>query len=947
MSNSRGVDIVLEIMDIQLDVNTFGVTATYTMVFSNRSNDNVEVTYQFPLPPSARVSLFEAVVDSKFYKGRLDLIEDAENAYSDHVASGGTAYMGNQINASFKVNIGNFPPHSLATIKFSWIMEHQILNRKISFSLPSLLVLPIHGVHYSHITFNFAVPIESLEVKDVQYEKWIDNNTAKVSIGASEYLNPNSISFGVLLGKDLPSTNTEIWDGPITDENYRYVTHIKLPILDLPPLECEYIFLLDVSGSMDGIPFTQSLRSLKYFLSSLPTNSYFNVYAFESSFSILFQQPEPYNGENLKKARQWVNNIVIGGGTNILSPLADVFQQAAQRKRNIFLITDGQVEDSATVIELVKENAGTCQCFTIGLGSGVDENLVRELATVGNGTCEIIKDSQHIHSRVLTQLRTSNTPPMKNIQITASGQILKSSLDLPDNKMSSLFLDRANNLYVYCKELPTNLTIDMKGEINGETQNYSFPINNTFIMKHHILHQLGAVSWINNTANPTVEMILELSRTFGVCTNYTSFTVIQDDAQRAYHPVLGSMKFVDELLGSKLDKVDETKMAERDRMWAEKKDKEKENLMKQKQDIKDYFELTSKKLPSLIEEQKSLLSNEILKSLNEPIEELTQKAIKASQNGPRRDGFIHFLALVQKGISFDLKLRNEFSVSMKNIIGDLRSQHLSLKQSFEQLSTLNQNTVRDYVNAQAYLIANALTILDNVQTIVPKDEEDKVFFVKLRADYYRYLCEVDKEKWKDESMRLYEEALLLAKNLYVTHPVRLGLALNASVFYSEIMGQQDKANMIAKTTFDDSIAELDNLDEDSYKDSTVILQLVRDNLTLWSTDGDKNQGEVPTQGTSVVDSETLEAILFSQNADGSWDDITSVAGFCGLTEALISNSASQNELIYLLTALIIIKLNLDYKAKEDDWTIIIQKAHKFLTKFEKTSFLQVAATLLK
>jgi 14-3-3 protein epsilon len=95
-----------------------------------------------------------------------------------------------------------------------------------------------------------------------------------------------------------------------------------------------------------------------------------------------------------------------------------------------------------------------------------------------------------------------------------------------------------------------------------------------------------------------------------------------------------------------------------------------------------------------------------------------------------------------------------------------------------------------------------------------------------------------------------------------THPIRLGLALNFSVFYYEILNSPDRACHLAKQAFDDAIAELDSLSEESYRDSTLIMQLLRDNLTLWtSSDGGEGEGAAPAEtkeekATSAVPAET-------------------------------------------------------------------------------------------
>ncbi|CAI0557960.1 unnamed protein product [Linum tenue] len=113
--------------------------------------------------------------------------------------------------------------------------------------------------------------------------------------------------------------------------------------------------------------------------------------------------------------------------------------------------------------------------------------------------------------------------------------------------------------------------------------------------------------------------------------------------------------------------------------------------------------------------------------------------------------------------------------------------------------------------------------------ILSSIEQKEEFACCRKGDYYRYLAEFkssdERKEVADQSMKAYQAASTAAEaDLPPTHPIRLGLALNYSVFYYEIQA------------FDEAIHELDSLSEESYKDSTLIMQLLRDNLTLWTSD---------------------------------------------------------------------------------------------------------------
>uniref|UniRef100_A0A7N0UHC4 14-3-3 domain-containing protein n=1 Tax=Kalanchoe fedtschenkoi TaxID=63787 RepID=A0A7N0UHC4_KALFE len=119
----------------------------------------------------------------------------------------------------------------------------------------------------------------------------------------------------------------------------------------------------------------------------------------------------------------------------------------------------------------------------------------------------------------------------------------------------------------------------------------------------------------------------------------------------------------------------------------------------------------------------------------------------------------------------------------------------------------------------------------------------------MRGDYHRYLAEFktgdERKEAAENTLNAYKAAQEIANaELAPTHPIRLGLALNFSVFYYEILNSPDRACNLAKVAFDQPISELDSLGEESYKDSTLIMQLLHDNLTLWTSDMQDDDTEI-------------------------------------------------------------------------------------------------------
>ncbi|GAV57442.1 LOW QUALITY PROTEIN: 14-3-3 domain-containing protein [Cephalotus follicularis] len=272
---------------------------------------------------------------------------------------------------------------------------------------------------------------------------------------------------------------------------------------------------------------------------------------------------------------------------------------------------------------------------------------------------------------------------------------------------------------------------------------------------------------------------------------------------------------------------------------------------------------------------------------------------KLAEQAERYEEMVECMKKVAK-LDCDLTVeeRNLLSVGYKNVIGARRASW-RIMSSIEQKeeSKGNEQNVklikgyRHKVEEELSKICNdILTIID--QHLIPSSAsgEATVFYYKMKGDYYRYLAEfkTDQERNEaaDQSLKGYEVRHIFISQLFYTythrlgihltcvlfqaasaaastdlpstHPIRLGLALNFSVFYYEIMNSPESACHLAKQAFDEAIAELDTLSEESYKDSTLIMQLLRDNLTLWTSDLPEDGGEDNFKSEESKPAETAE-----------------------------------------------------------------------------------------
>lgn len=231
------------------------------------------------------------------------------------------------------------------------------------------------------------------------------------------------------------------------------------------------------------------------------------------------------------------------------------------------------------------------------------------------------------------------------------------------------------------------------------------------------------------------------------------------------------------------------------------------------------------------------------------------------------DMAVHMVEAVKaNGYKLDQDGRTLFQIAFKNEIGARRTSLRNIPPLGSDSGNKDDH-IRDIkakiVGELEKLCGDVLKHIKNLLDNCPKEaeisemdangdkdgakacQEDKINYLKMIGDYNRYRAEYlegeSREQVKKAAAEAYGKAVNLAKvALEETDPTRLGLMLNFSVFNYEVMKETEKACNLAKEAFDQAIAKLDSLSDSSYKDSTLIMQLLRDNLTLWTSETDDN-----------------------------------------------------------------------------------------------------------
>ncbi|MBW2064727.1 MAG: VWA domain-containing protein [Deltaproteobacteria bacterium] len=299
----------------------------------------------------------------------------------------------------------------------------------------------------------------------------------------------------------------------------------------IPPRE--YIFIVDVSGSMNGFPLDISKKLLKDLIGNLRETDRFNVLLFAGGSSMMAEASVPATRANIQRAINMIERQRGGGGTRLLPALARALAlpKAEGFSRTIVIATDGYVSVEAEAFDLIRKNLGNGNVFTFGIGSSVNRHLIEGMARVGMGEPFVITRPEEAQEKAGRFRKLIETPVLTGITLDFGEFHV---YDVEPRSIPDLFADRPLVLFGKWRGRPEGY-IDLRGICGDRRYVSRLPVSdfkpsekNSSLRYLWARHRVKMLSDYNRL-NPDEERVQEvttLGLTYNLLTAYTSFIAI-------------------------------------------------------------------------------------------------------------------------------------------------------------------------------------------------------------------------------------------------------------------------------------------------------------------------------------------------------------------------------------------------------------------------------------
>ena len=564
-------------------VNEFYAKTEVTQYYKNNNNKPVELSIIYPLRKEINFKKFSISINGKKSISKILEKEKAEEKYTDAMASGNIG-MFSKYNKedpnSYSINIGNIEPNAMVELTSEFIQFITSDDMSFCFSVmtnyPTFsdgisrnylkningkILLKTHSKITRLVNQNFTID------KDFKREFNEDNTSCNIQFKiANESKNYNSIlnlifrtekmNEPYLLSQYNPEKDETSYifgmihdqkpipvpEKPDTDMNINYSEKYENEEkTDTPSL---FIFLVDQSGSMAGSSIKLVSESLLFFLQSLPKDSYFQIIGFGSTFEKINDKPLLYNKENVKNTMDIIKNLKANlGGTDISSPLKDIFNSKdyddINLGRNLFILTDGEVDNREECLELISMNSEKFKVHAIGIGSSFDKILIQNAGIQGKGSYHFVNKVSEVNSIIIQSLSKCLRSYLLNVKLSLD-KIKPENEFMP--KINFIYPDEILNYYFITKG-KNNENIQINFESSKKNDNFIF--SNDKIIKEEdgeIVSQIIIGNILKNAdENFDENTEIKLSKNYQILSKRTALFAVAEGNEAVK---LGEMKQV-------------------------------------------------------------------------------------------------------------------------------------------------------------------------------------------------------------------------------------------------------------------------------------------------------------------------------------------------------------------------------------------------------------------
>ena len=550
--------------NVSVNINGIFAETFVTQTYSNEGQEPINATYVFPASSRVTIHGMKMEIGDEIITAKIKEKEEARHDYEQAKSEGKSASLLEQQRPNvFTMDVANVMPGDIIRIElhytemitptdgiYQFVFPTVAGPRYTSPSVPKSLKAETwiaspflrlgdtpREKYNINVNLSAGVPITDLQCGSHKIDVAWDNQTsARISLS-----NPEEFAGNRDFILDYKLTGTEISSGlmlgPGESENF-FLLMVQPPERytpeTIPPRE--YIFILDVSGSMYGFPLDTSKELIRNLAGSLRETDRFNVILFSDSLIQMSPESVPATAENVQKAFALIDNEEGGGGTELAPALETALAIPASpgAARSVIAITDGYISGEREIFDIIGRNIGTPNFFSFGIGSSVNRYLIDGIAKTGLGESFVVTDPSEA-AATADRFRTYiQSPILTDVQVTYDGFDV---YDIEPPTLSTLFASRPIVLFGKWKGEPSG-TIHITGKTGGRDYAEDIPVSAAIPLEaNNIIQYLWARTRVERLtdygmtedlqANAKKE-VTELGLRYSMMTPYTSFIAVTE-----------------------------------------------------------------------------------------------------------------------------------------------------------------------------------------------------------------------------------------------------------------------------------------------------------------------------------------------------------------------------------------------------------------------------------